>query len=154
MELFFLSGIYRLATGVVYNYTIWYDRSITPHQIVDDSFFQGFAIGIFLQAEIITRARTDPYHRSNNSGVVPSRHFRQIREIYRTSRLFIRDTFPMFIHVQWLICVTLGSNMVADVTITMSLCWFLRRSKTGFEKTDSILDKLFSYVINTGLLTM
>lgn len=56
--------------------------------------------------------------------------------------------------MQWYICVTLGLAILSDVIITASLCWYLHKSRTEFEKTNSMIDKLLLYTINTGLLTM
>jgi len=63
-------------------------------------------------------------------------------------------TFDGFAHFIWIICITLGLAIISDVIITVSLCWYLQKSRTGFEKTDSIIDKLLLYSINTGLLTI
>ncbi|THH08474.1 hypothetical protein EW145_g2679 [Phellinidium pouzarii] len=67
---------------------------------------------------------------------------------------FDEFTFIKFQGFTWLVCLTLGLDMISDIMITVSLCWFLQRSKTGFEKTDSVIDKLLLYAINTGLLTI
>jgi len=45
----------------------------------------------------------------------------------------------------------LGSNILTDIIIVSSLCYFLSRSRTGFKSTDQIIDKLLYLVVNTGL---
>jgi len=45
----------------------------------------------------------------------------------------------------------LGSNVLADIIIVSSLCYFLNHSRTGFKPTDQIIDKLVYLVVNTGL---
>ncbi|KAF8330312.1 uncharacterized protein EI90DRAFT_3060221 [Cantharellus anzutake] len=41
----------------------------------------------------------------------------------------------------------------SDVIIAFSMCYFLRKSCTGFRSTDSIIRVLMIYAINTGMLT-
>jgi len=65
---------------------------------------------------------------------------------------FIFVPFSRFENEIWLVCLTLGLSIASDAIITCSLCWFLQKSKTGFERTDGIIDKLLLYAINTGLL--
>ncbi|KAJ7635791.1 hypothetical protein DFH06DRAFT_1220420 [Mycena polygramma] len=42
---------------------------------------------------------------------------------------------------------------VADVLITISLVWTLRKKKTGFAATDSVVDKIIRTTIQTGMIT-
>ncbi|KAI5118380.1 hypothetical protein M0805_005845 [Coniferiporia weirii] len=63
-------------------------------------------------------------------------------------------SFIKFEGFTWLVCLTLGFGIVCDIMITGSLYWFLKRSKTGFGITDSIIDKFLLYSVNTGLLTV
>ncbi|KLO12042.1 hypothetical protein SCHPADRAFT_929486 [Schizopora paradoxa] len=65
---------------------------------------------------------------------------------------FIFTSFARFDKEVWLLCLTIGLSIISDLIITASLCWFLQKSKTGFSKTDTIIDKLLLYAINTGLL--
>ncbi|KAF9456210.1 hypothetical protein BDZ94DRAFT_421802 [Collybia nuda] len=54
----------------------------------------------------------------------------------------------------WLVYSILGSAAVADIAITVSLCLFLRKNRgKGLERTMRIIDKLFVWTIQTGLLT-
>ncbi|EJC98995.1 uncharacterized protein FOMMEDRAFT_23354 [Fomitiporia mediterranea MF3/22] len=41
----------------------------------------------------------------------------------------------------------------SDVAITASLIWLLQRSRTGFKRSDSIINRLIMFSLNTGLLT-
>ncbi|KAH9169019.1 hypothetical protein EDB89DRAFT_2231556 [Lactarius sanguifluus] len=50
-------------------------------------------------------------------------------------------------------CIGLGSGVVADILIAVSMCWFLYHKKTGFARTDSMLLTLMTYSIQSGLLT-
>ncbi|PPQ75119.1 hypothetical protein CVT26_008297, partial [Gymnopilus dilepis] len=40
-----------------------------------------------------------------------------------------------------------------DIVIAFSLCWLLHKSRTGFSKSNRIIDKLILFTVNTGLLT-
>ncbi|KAL1939504.1 hypothetical protein VTO73DRAFT_9815 [Trametes versicolor] len=53
----------------------------------------------------------------------------------------------------WL--VSTGSTMAvtADMTLTAALIVFLHRSRTGLKRTDTMIDILILYSVNTGLLT-
>jgi len=41
----------------------------------------------------------------------------------------------------------------ADVLIAASLCFMLQRARTGFKKSDSMINRLMLFVVNTGVLT-
>ncbi|KAI0939161.1 hypothetical protein AcV5_000654 [Taiwanofungus camphoratus] len=49
--------------------------------------------------------------------------------------------------------VGLGAAAFADVLIATSLCVLLRRCRTGFSRTDSVVRTLIVYSVNTGALT-
>ncbi|KAM5544665.1 hypothetical protein V8D89_001563 [Ganoderma adspersum] len=74
-------------------------------------------------------------------------------EMAATTEAFIIPTFGGFKHVTWL--VSTGSTMAvtSDIIITTMLIFALRRSRTGVKRTDSMLDVMIMYSINTGLLT-
>ncbi|PIL32235.1 hypothetical protein GSI_05480 [Ganoderma sinense ZZ0214-1] len=73
--------------------------------------------------------------------------------IAATTEAFIIPTFEGFKHVTWL--VSTGSTMAvtSDIIITTMLIFALRQSRTGVKRTDSMLDVMIMYSINTGLLT-
>ncbi|KAF9528036.1 hypothetical protein CPB83DRAFT_907188 [Crepidotus variabilis] len=41
----------------------------------------------------------------------------------------------------------------ADMTIALSLCVMLHRARTGFKRSDNIINKLIVFVVNTGMIT-
>ncbi|KAJ3745854.1 hypothetical protein DFH05DRAFT_1524130 [Lentinula detonsa] len=45
------------------------------------------------------------------------------------------------------------SGAVADVALSSLLCYYIRRSRSGFERTDSLIDLIVKYTITTGLVT-
>ncbi|KAB5591167.1 hypothetical protein CTheo_5376 [Ceratobasidium theobromae] len=61
--------------------------------------------------------------------------------------------FARFIEYRWLVALWLGSASVCDVLIVYMLSTALVTQRTGFGKTDALIDKLLRYTINTGLLT-
>ncbi|KAL5533629.1 hypothetical protein ACEPAG_89 [Sanghuangporus baumii] len=72
-----------------------------------------------------------------------------------TTVMTIRETsFVKFERFTWLVCTTLGLNTISDVIITGSLGLYLQSRRTGFEKTNVIIDKLLLYVVNTGILNI
>ncbi|TFK27563.1 hypothetical protein FA15DRAFT_701772 [Coprinopsis marcescibilis] len=49
--------------------------------------------------------------------------------------------------------VSLAAGMVTDVAIAVALCVLLRKLRTGFKKSDTLITTLTVYAINTGALT-
>ncbi|TDL21322.1 hypothetical protein BD410DRAFT_789754 [Rickenella mellea] len=72
---------------------------------------------------------------------------------YFTAYSFIHKTFASYRNLIWVSCVGLGSAATADILIAGSLCYFLRKNRTGFARTDALITTLMAYSINTGLLT-
>ncbi|KAI0353696.1 hypothetical protein OH77DRAFT_1522258 [Trametes cingulata] len=70
-----------------------------------------------------------------------------------TSEAFILPDLNAFRKIAWLSAVCFGVGVVSDVLITSILIWVLRRSRTGFKRTDTIIDVLITYSIGTGLIT-
>ncbi|EIW52156.1 uncharacterized protein TRAVEDRAFT_53584 [Trametes versicolor FP-101664 SS1] len=58
-----------------------------------------------------------------------------------------------FQNISWLVSVGYGLAGVGDVVLACTLVFVLHRSRTGSKRTDSILDTLIIYSINTGVLT-
>ncbi|KAL1942061.1 hypothetical protein VTO73DRAFT_6591 [Trametes versicolor] len=58
--------------------------------------------------------------------------------------------FPRF---SWLISGAYGCALATDTLLTGALIHVLLHSRTGFKSTDSLIDTLILYSINTGLLT-
>ncbi|KAI0648729.1 hypothetical protein C8Q79DRAFT_946776 [Trametes meyenii] len=62
-------------------------------------------------------------------------------------------SFHNFEHYSWVMWGILSVAVVVDIFATTALTYYLRKSRTGFVKTDSIVDILMVYTINTGLST-
>ncbi|KAH9902444.1 hypothetical protein C8Q73DRAFT_4440 [Cubamyces lactineus] len=73
--------------------------------------------------------------------------------IASTVEAFLQPAFSQYEHFTWLICSALGTAVFVDLFVTASLIVYLRRSRTGFKRTDSLVDILMVYAINTGLST-
>ncbi|KAI0353798.1 hypothetical protein OH77DRAFT_1427101 [Trametes cingulata] len=73
--------------------------------------------------------------------------------IASTTEAFLQPSFATWEHFTWLISAGFGCAVGADIVLTTSLICILHRSRTGFKSTDSMIDVLIVYTINTGLLT-
>ncbi|OBZ69438.1 hypothetical protein A0H81_10666 [Grifola frondosa] len=71
-----------------------------------------------------------------------------------TAEAFLLGAFDKYVKFTWLISTALALAATSDALITISLCLFLRRSRTGpYRKTDSFIDIIIVYTVNTGFLT-
>ncbi|KAL1949755.1 hypothetical protein VTO73DRAFT_8636 [Trametes versicolor] len=70
-----------------------------------------------------------------------------------TVEAFIRPTFADFEKVAWMTSAGFGVAVLVDSLLTGTLILVLQKSRTGFRKTDSLIDVLIIYAVNTGLLT-
>ncbi|KAF7968444.1 hypothetical protein HWV62_30567 [Athelia sp. TMB] len=53
----------------------------------------------------------------------------------------------------WLVKASLALLLVVDVLNTTALCYYLRSERTGYSNTDSIMNKLFLWTLETGMIT-
>ncbi|KAI0712582.1 hypothetical protein C8Q76DRAFT_490194 [Earliella scabrosa] len=70
-----------------------------------------------------------------------------------TVEAFIQPSYEAYQSVTWLISVAFGIIVFTDGMLTTSLIVALRRGRTGYRRTDSLIDLLVLYAITTGLLT-
>ncbi|TDL21621.1 hypothetical protein BD410DRAFT_285886 [Rickenella mellea] len=73
--------------------------------------------------------------------------------IYFTVHAFQHKAFADYVEIIWVPAGGIGSAAVVDVIIASSMVYFLRKSRTGFAKTDTLISTLVMYSINTGLLS-
>ncbi|KAF8337190.1 hypothetical protein F5887DRAFT_1283008 [Amanita rubescens] len=66
---------------------------------------------------------------------------------------FSIGTFANLHSISYLLYAAFASAVAADVSIAISLCVSLSKRRTGFKRTDSLLNVLMLYSINSGLLT-
>ncbi|KAL1940972.1 hypothetical protein VTO73DRAFT_7608 [Trametes versicolor] len=68
-------------------------------------------------------------------------------EVFRAATIF------EFAHWTWIVSVAYGLVVLCDLITTLALIFVLRRSRTGVKRTDTVVDTIVLYTINTGLLT-
>ncbi|SJL07955.1 uncharacterized protein ARMOST_11313 [Armillaria ostoyae] len=56
-------------------------------------------------------------------------------------------------NLRTLASLSLGAGALTDIIIALSLSLFLRRLRTGYKSSDSVVNRLTIYAINTGVLT-
>jgi hypothetical protein len=49
--------------------------------------------------------------------------------------------------------LSLSAGVVTDILTAITLCFYLRKLRTGYEKIDALANRLITYALNTGLLT-
>ncbi|KAH9896099.1 hypothetical protein C8Q73DRAFT_789882 [Cubamyces lactineus] len=74
-------------------------------------------------------------------------------DLVATVKAFRSDTLLQFEHFSWIVSVAYGLAVLCDIITASALIFVLRRSRTGVKRTDSVVDILVLYTINTGLLT-
>ena len=65
-------------------------------------------------------------------------------------------TFKTFAELTQLQHFSVTVNILAaagDVSITAILCWFLHKSRSSFQRSNIMIDKLIIFAVNTGFLT-
>ncbi|KAG9086585.1 hypothetical protein FS749_003542 [Ceratobasidium sp. UAMH 11750] len=67
--------------------------------------------------------------------------------------VWVLKMYQQFIAYRWLVAGWLTSAALCDVLIVYMLSTALMTQRTGFGRTDALIDKLLRYTINTGLLT-
>ncbi|EIW53085.1 uncharacterized protein TRAVEDRAFT_75231 [Trametes versicolor FP-101664 SS1] len=76
-----------------------------------------------------------------------------VSNLVMTVALFETVSLATWAKSAWLAAVPYGFTIVTDVILTSTLILFLHRSRTGMRQTDTLLNTLIAYTINTGLLT-
>ncbi|KAG9076807.1 hypothetical protein FS749_011364 [Ceratobasidium sp. UAMH 11750] len=67
--------------------------------------------------------------------------------------VWVLKEFGQFIKYNWLVGGWLGAAALGDIIIVYMLSTALMSQRTGFGRTDALINKLLRYTINTGLLT-
>ncbi|KAI0323795.1 hypothetical protein GY45DRAFT_518824 [Cubamyces sp. BRFM 1775] len=70
-----------------------------------------------------------------------------------SAEAFIQPNFAEYQKFLWLVAVSFGPVIATDIMLTSILVFTLHRSRTGFKRTDSLIDTLILYSICTGLIT-
>jgi len=69
-----------------------------------------------------------------------------------TVKAFQIPSFPDLKRIAGLMYLTFGVGTGSDLSLALALSWFLYRSKTGFRSTDSLIQSLLIYAVNTGMI--
>ncbi|KAI0628299.1 hypothetical protein C8Q77DRAFT_1076869 [Trametes polyzona] len=70
-----------------------------------------------------------------------------------SSNRFHAKTIQDFSSSTWIVSVAYGLAVLCDLITASALILSLHRSRTGFKRTDTVVDALVMYTVNTGLLT-
>ncbi|KAL1682971.1 hypothetical protein EV122DRAFT_258910 [Schizophyllum commune] len=70
-----------------------------------------------------------------------------------SQRSFVLNRLVFLPKLKTIATLALSANVATDATIALSLCFFLGKYRTGHRKSDTMVNKLTAYAINTGLLT-
>ncbi|KAH7912380.1 hypothetical protein BJ138DRAFT_800934 [Hygrophoropsis aurantiaca] len=70
-----------------------------------------------------------------------------------TIRAFTIKYFVLLTTAEWSIGSFLGTTLACDIFITLSMCYYLHGSRTGFKRTDSLVNTLILYALSTGAIT-
>jgi len=65
----------------------------------------------------------------------------------------MHKTFANLSKISYLLYLALGSGVIVDALVATALCIALAKSRTGFRRTDSLINILIMYTINTSLIT-
>lgn len=63
------------------------------------------------------------------------------------------ENATQWLEITWIATTTDTLNAFTSVLITILLIFYLHRGRTGLRKTDSIINWLIVFSVNTGLLT-
>ncbi|KAI0040387.1 hypothetical protein FA95DRAFT_884187 [Auriscalpium vulgare] len=71
------------------------------------------------------------------------------------ARVFSRDlwTYPKLATIKGLSMSVNATTVAADASIALMLCYLLQSSRTGFRRSDTVINKLILFAANTGLIT-
>ncbi|KZT20693.1 hypothetical protein NEOLEDRAFT_829321 [Neolentinus lepideus HHB14362 ss-1] len=53
----------------------------------------------------------------------------------------------------WIVYLTYGTCAVVDIAIAATFCWIIGAHRTGYIKSDSIINRIIVYVLGSGALT-
>ncbi|KAJ2989957.1 hypothetical protein NUW54_g8623 [Trametes sanguinea] len=64
----------------------------------------------------------------------------------------VNSWFDLY-RLAWLLITSFAWSIAADLLIASSLCVLVRKMRTGYERSDNILNKIAVYSVNTGVLS-
>ncbi|KAF8801661.1 hypothetical protein BYT27DRAFT_7114473, partial [Phlegmacium glaucopus] len=66
----------------------------------------------------------------------------------------ITPHFSEFRHFKLVPIIAFSSEMLADIMITSIMVWFLHKHKSGFRRSDMMVDRIIRVTMQTGLITL
>jgi len=69
-----------------------------------------------------------------------------------TAKAFKLKSFQELEGLSSLMYLNFAAGTSSDLSVALALCYLLRGSRTGFQRTDSLIRMLMMYTVNTGLL--
>ncbi|KAG2108958.1 uncharacterized protein F5147DRAFT_693500 [Suillus discolor] len=108
--------------------------------------FTGFMVQSFLARRV--------YHLSNKNMIITA----SVMSLVIAELVIVVSDLELatFTQVRQIKSWSMSINAVAavgDILIAVLLCTFLQRSRTGFRRSDTMINKLMLFTINTGLIT-
>ena len=85
-------------------------------------------------------------------GLVPSFSYRRVFDL----SISYSSSFATFTELAQIVNISRSINIlgaVSDIGIAAVLIFLLQRSRTGFRRSETIINRLIIFTINTGLLT-
>ncbi|KIJ64010.1 hypothetical protein HYDPIDRAFT_28904 [Hydnomerulius pinastri MD-312] len=70
-----------------------------------------------------------------------------------TVKAFKLQSFAELKTISTWLYISFGAGFLGDLFVAVVLCYYLFKSRTGFQRTDTLVNTLVSYIITTGLLT-
>jgi hypothetical protein len=70
-----------------------------------------------------------------------------------TAKAFHISLYSELDRLSTLFYLNFAAGFSGDLYVAIALCFYLHRSRTGFQRTDNLITVLMGYTINTGLLT-
>jgi len=70
-----------------------------------------------------------------------------------TAKAFHISLYSELDRLSTLFYLNFAAGFSGDLYVAIALCFYLHRSRTGFQRTDNLITVLMRYTINTGLLT-
>jgi len=68
-------------------------------------------------------------------------------------RAFQLNKFVFADRLRIIASLSLGAGVLTDIMTAAALCYFLRKLRTGYRKSDTLINRLSIYAVNTGALT-
>ncbi|KAJ7080612.1 hypothetical protein B0H15DRAFT_856553 [Mycena belliarum] len=69
-----------------------------------------------------------------------------------TGKAFGMQTYMQLDSLSSLMYLNFAAGTSSDLSVALALCYLLRGSRTGFQRTDSLIRVLMLYTVNTGLI--